>query len=157
MNKIYNDKPKNSGKISVCYIDINGLKLVNDVLVHEAGDELIISIVNGIKVNIRDNDFISRLGGDEFLIIFNDMDDMDEMEAEKIWLRIYDVYNEINKLEDRKYIVSASHGIVEFKFSSNEYIDEIINHADEKMYHEKRIIKKDLKVIREKEFIGSNK
>jgi len=154
LNKIYNDKPKNSGKISVCYIDINGLKLVNDVLGHEAGDELIISIVNGIKVNIRDNDFISRLGGDEFLIIFNDMD---EMEAEKVWIRIHDVYNEINKLEDRKYIVSASHGIVEFKFSSNEYIDEIINHADEKMYHEKRIIKKDLKVIREKAFIGSNK
>jgi len=145
LNKIYKDTPKDSGKISVCFIDINGLKQVNDILGHEAGDELIISIVNGIKVNIRDNDFISRLGGDEFLIIFSNLD---EFEAEKIWLRINDIYNKINKLEGRKYIISASHGIVEFKFSSNEYIDEIINHADEKMYDEKRMIKKNLNVIR---------
>ena len=146
LNKMYKDATKDSGKISVCFIDINGLKQVNDILGHEAGDELIISIVNGIKINIRDNDFISRLGGDEFLIIFSNLD---EIESEKVWIRINDEYNKINELEGRKYIISASHGIVEFKFNSKEYIDEIINHADEKMYDEKRMIKKDLKVIRE--------
>lgn len=52
------------------------------------------------------------------------------------------------KWEKRKYIISASHGIEEFKFNANEYIDEIINLADEKMYNEKRIIKKDFKVLR---------
>ena len=57
-------------------------------------------------------------------------------------------YERINKNENRKYIISASHGIETFKCDSNEYIDEIINNADGKMYEEKRIIKKDLKVIR---------
>ena len=145
LNKLYKDAPKNTGKISICFIDINGLKDVNDHLGHEAGDELILSIVNGIKVNIRDTDFVCRLGGDEFLIIFSNMD---EIEAENVWSRINDVYREINESEGRKYIISASHGIEEFKFNSNEYIDEIINHADEKMYSEKRSIKRDLKVIR---------
>ena len=145
LNRIYNDAWKDRGKISICFIDINGLKQVNDVLGHEAGDELIISIINGIKINIRDNDFIARLGGDEFLIIFNDMD---EVEAEKVWQRINEVYNKVNDIEGRRYIISASHGIVECKFDSTEFIDEIINHADEKMYSEKRIIKKELKVIR---------
>ena len=73
---------------------------------------------------------------------------MNETEAEKVWIRIHEAYEKINETEGRRYIISASHGIEEFKFSSNEYIDTIINHADEKMYTEKRIIKKDLKVIR---------
>ncbi len=145
LNKIYRDAPKNGVTISVCFIDINGLKDVNDHLGHESGDELILSIVNGIKANIRDTDFVCRLGGDEFLIIFNNLD---ELEAEKVWLRINEGYRKINETESRKYIISASHGIEEFKFNANEYIDTIINHADEKMYSEKRNIKRDLKVIR---------
>lgn len=145
LNKIYKEAPKDRGKVSICFIDINGLKEVNDHLGHEAGDELILSIVNGIKTNIRHTDFVYRLGGDEFLIIFINTD---EAGAEKIWLKINAGYRKINETKDRKYIISASHGIEEFKFSSNEYIDTIINHADEKMYQEKRIIKKDLKVVR---------
>ncbi len=143
--KIYKDAPKEGGKVSICFIDINGLKDVNDHLGHEAGDELIQSIVSVIKENIRSNDFISRLGGDEFLIIFNNLD---EAEAENIWIRINAAYQKINETENRKYLISASHGIEEFKFSPNEYIDIIINNADEKMYQEKRIVKKDLKIIR---------
>jgi len=60
LHKIYKDAPKNRGNISICFIDINGLKDVNDQLGHEAGDELILSIVNGIKANIRDTDFVCR-------------------------------------------------------------------------------------------------
>ncbi|WP_304508508.1 sensor domain-containing diguanylate cyclase [Anaerotignum sp.] len=145
LSRIYKDATKDSGKISICFIDINGLKDVNDYLGHEAGDELILSIVNGIKGEIRDKDFVCRLGGDEFLIVFNHLD---ESGAEEIWLRINEGYMEINETGGRKYIISASHGIEEFKFRSDEYIDTIINHADEKMYQEKRIIKKDLKVVR---------
>lgn len=143
--KIYKDAPKDGGKVSICFIDINGLKDVNDHLGHEAGDELIRSIVSVIKKNIRDTDFVARLGGDEFLIIFHNLDEAD---AENIWRRIRKGYQAINEAENRKYLISASHGIEEFKFSPNEYIDNIINNADEKMYEEKRIIKKDLMIIR---------
>ena len=73
---------------------------------------------------------------------------MDEAEAEKIWSRINAEYQKINDTQNRKYIISASHGIEEFEFVSNEYIETVINHADEKMYIEKRKIKQDLKVIR---------
>lgn len=145
LNKIYRDFMKDKGKVSICFSDINGLKEVNDNLGHEAGDELILTIVDQIKKNIRESDFIIRLGGDEFLIIFVDSD---IVQAESIWNRIYDDFRNINEMENRKYIISASHGIEEFKFNSDEYIDEIINLADEKMYNEKRIIKKDFKAIK---------
>lgn len=145
LNKIYRDFMKDKGKVSICFSDINGLKEVNDNLGHEVGDELILTIVDQIKKNIRESDFIIRLGGDEFLIIFVGSD---IVQSESIWNRIHDDFRKINEMENRKYIISASHGIEEFKFNSDEYIDEIINLADEKMYNEKRIIKKDFKAIK---------
>jgi diguanylate cyclase (GGDEF)-like protein len=129
----------------VCFIDINSLKEVNDALGHDKGDELIISVVNVIKNKIHENDFVARLGGDEFLIVFQDTTTED---AENIWNRINNEYQQINETENRNYIISASHGIEAFNLHSDEHIDSIINKADEKMYNEKRIIKKDLKVIR---------
>ena len=145
LNKIYRDFMKNKGNISVCFCDINGLKEVNDNLGHDAGDDIILSVVNAIKKNVKDTDYIIRLGGDEFLIIFVNLD---LEQSENVWNRIYDEFMRINEEEKRKYLISASHGIEEFKFNANEYIDQIINLADEKMYNEKRIIKKDFKVLR---------
>ncbi len=139
-------RSEKSAGISVCFIDINGLKQVNDALGHVAGDELIRSVVSGIKQNIRKNDFVARLGGDEFLIIF---ENLDEKQAEEIWLRIVEDYERINQTENRKYLVSVSHGIEAFNNGSNQYIDAVINSADEKMYEEKRRIKKDLNVLRD--------
>ena len=146
LSQLYKNSESKNSTISVCFIDINGLKEVNDALGHEAGDELILSVIAGIKNNIRNNDFVARLGGDEFLIIF---EGMNESKAEEIWSRIIHEYDEVNDAEGRKYVISVSHGIEVFQSNSNQFIDVIINNADEKMYNEKRKIKKDLKVLRE--------
>lgn len=146
LSQLYKNMGKENCMISICFIDINGLKSVNDALGHEAGDELILSVIAGIKNNIRTNDFIARLGGDEFLIIF---EGLDEIKSEEIWERIKKEYNEVNDTEERKYIISVSHGIEVFRCDSNRFIDEIVNHADEKMYNEKREIKRNLRVLRE--------
>lgn len=145
LSHLYKNMEKEKGMISVCFIDINGLKQVNDVLGHEAGDELILSVIAGVKNNIRNHDFVARLGGDEFLIIF---EGLDERKSEEIWERIIKEYTTINETENRKYIISVSHGIEVFELNSAQFIDDIINHADEKMYNEKREIKKNLIIIR---------
>jgi len=144
--QLYKSTEKNKSEISVCFIDINGLKDVNDYLGHDVGDELILTITKGIQNKIRVNDFVARLGGDEFLIIF---EGLDETGAEAVWQRIVAEFEQINETENRRYVISASHGIETFGGGSNEYIDTIINQADEKMYREKKVIKKDLKIIRE--------
>ncbi|HPD88467.1 MAG TPA: sensor domain-containing diguanylate cyclase [Oscillospiraceae bacterium] len=139
---------KSTGKpctISICFIDINGLKEVNDALGHEVGDELIRSVVSGVKQNIRENDFLARLGGDEFLIIF---EGLDENKAEEVWKRVVNEYDHVNEAENRAYLISVSHGIESFQCGSDSYIDTVVNHADEKMYEEKRQIKKALKVLK---------
>ncbi len=146
LKQLYKNIEKNEKLVSVCFIDINGLKDVNDYLGHDAGDELIVAVTRGIQNNIRSNDFLARLGGDEFLIIF---EGLDEAEAEAAWQRIVAEYEQINATENRRYLISASHGIETISGSSNEYIDSIINQADEKMYREKKILKKNLKIIRD--------
>jgi diguanylate cyclase (GGDEF)-like protein len=147
LNKLYKELMKVQGKLSVCFIDINGLKEVNDYLGHDSGNELILSIVECIKKNTRDTDLIARLGGDEFLIIFNNMSAED---AEKVWTRISAEFDRINEEQNRKYVISASHGIEEFNIDTNKSIDVVVNQADEKMYREKRRIKKDeTKIIRD--------
>lgn len=145
LNELYKSISNVFCKISICFIDINGLKEVNDTLGHEAGDELIRSVVGEIKKSIRGNDFVARLGGDEFLIIF---EGLDEENVESIWKRIVQKYEQINSNENRKYMVSVSHGVETLTCSVHENVDAVINRADEKMYAEKRLIKKDLIVIR---------
>lgn len=132
-------------KVSLCYIDINGLKDVNDQLGHKLGDELIIKTISIIKSVIRDNDFIMRLGGDEFMIV---LIDVDASKAENVWFRIKSSCNLANTTENRQYIISLSHGIVDFERDEEIEIDDLIKIADEKMYVEKKIIKKDIRIIR---------
>jgi len=142
------DKAKGECGIAICFVDINGLKDVNDRLGHDAGDELIKTIADAIKNAVRGNDFVARLGGDEFLIVF---DSMAARAAEAVWGRIVQKLTQINDEEGRAYVISASHGIAVFRCGDALSVDEIINDADGKMYAEKRRIKKDLKVIRDRD------
>lgn len=131
--------------MSVCFLDINGLKEVNDTLGHDAGDELIQTVVKAIKENIRQQDFIARLGGDEFLIVFSELD---AEGSESVWQRIMAAFEQINDTQGRKYIISVSHGMETIHCNGAYSMDRVINRADEKMYEEKRRIKQTLQVIR---------
>lgn len=130
-------------KMSLCFIDINGLKEVNDQLGHQFGDELIVSAVEGIKHEIREEDFIIRMGGDEFLVVFNGID---QDLAEKVWERINHRYEQINLDEGRRYNISVSHGIVDFGSNEISEVESLIKSADDKMYAEKKYIKEELKI-----------
>lgn len=145
LNELFPTDDRRHFLVSLCFIDINGLKEVNDTLGHKLGDELIKTVSDVIKATIRKNDFLVRLGGDEFLIVFNGIGI--EM-AENIWDRIVQTYETINHHENRAYLISASHGIVDYDNKQKTQVDDLINAADEKMYHEKQIIKAGLRVIK---------
>ena len=132
--------------MSVCFIDINGLKQINDTLGHESGDELIISVAKTIRAVIRSNDFLIRLGGDEFLIVFQNIA---AAQAEEVWSRIVAEFEKINQAEHRKYKISVSHGIEMLSCDLNQVLDTVLHQADAKMYDEKRKIKSNLQIIRE--------
>lgn len=134
------DNRRKSNQISICFVDVNGLKQVNDILGHEKGDELILTVANTMKKILREDDLIIRFGGDEFVIAF--IESNVEI-AEKIWERIVEAFEKINKSENRRYIISVSHGIVESNETQEKLVDKILKVADEKMYEEKKKIKKE--------------
>ena len=60
--------------LSVVYLDVDGLKPVNDEQGHAAGDEILKTLVNVVRENTRVTDAIGRLGGDEFLLVLPETD-----------------------------------------------------------------------------------
>lgn len=145
LNELLPSDNRRSALVSLCFIDINGLKQVNDTFGHSLGDELIKTVADVIQETIRDEDFLVRLGGDEFLIVLLDTE---INKVDIVWERIITKYKKINKNETRPYLISVSHGVVHFDNKKMVDVDDLINEADEKMYQEKQIIKETLDVIR---------
>jgi diguanylate cyclase (GGDEF)-like protein len=65
--------PRSGGKLAVLHLGINGFKLVNDSLGHDAGDALLVAIAKRLADVMRPSDTVARVGGDEFALLCGDM------------------------------------------------------------------------------------
>jgi diguanylate cyclase (GGDEF)-like protein len=128
--------------ITVCFIDINGLKEVNDKYGHLEGDWLITSFVDILKSSVRDSDLICRLGGDEFLLVFTDCT---VVSAQKIIDKIQDKINDANTKNKKPFPVSFSYGFAECCPDKIITADELLAVADKQMYIHKTQYKEQLK------------
>lgn len=146
LQKLRENAKKTGQTMSLCFVDINGLKQVNDQLGHEKGDELIQTIAGAMQASVRASDVLIRLGGDEFLAV---LVGLDAAKAEIIWGRIREKLGQLNEAEKRPYVISASHGIIEILPSNADTSDEMIKLADQKMYDEKRKLSPELTMLRE--------
>ena len=111
--------------LGVVFIDLNGLKKINDQKGHSAGDKLLIRASSIIKA-VYSDDHIFRAGGDEFVIFCPNT--TEEIIAEKV--------TQLKKMADATSDVSFAGGSV---YSNGEYdINYIIKTADERMYQDKK-------------------
>lgn len=126
----------NNKNLVVCFIDVDGLKTINDNFGHGEGDKLLTCIAKILKEGIRKTDFVIRMGGDEFLIVFPGTT---MKEVNKAWRRVLRSLNEINK-NNEKYNLSISYGFYEYikKMKEKLSTSEIIKNADIEMYKMKR-------------------
>jgi|GEM_PF-4456419 len=132
--------------VTLCYMDINGLKEVNDRLGHAYGDILIQHTTEIILSEIRETDLFMRLGGDEFLLVLTQTKYVD---AQKIWERVLNQYSLVNQSTQFPFVLSVSHGLISKLQKEIKSIDEFINEADQLMYAEKRRIKRTIKIIKD--------
>jgi diguanylate cyclase (GGDEF)-like protein len=68
LDRTTNASPEVRGR-AVIFVDLDGLKVVNDQFGHAAGDQLLVAAADHIRTVMRDGDFVGRIGGDEFLAI----------------------------------------------------------------------------------------
>ncbi len=146
LNKLVDKTRSMNIDVAIIFIDVNGLKTVNDMLGHSYGDELIKTSAQIMKETIRQNDILFRYGGDEFVMCLNKVSYQD---AEALWTRILNRINDVNRNSNLQYNISLSHGLSLIpKDEKSVNINKYINEADENMYKEKLEIKKTAVIIK---------
>ena len=125
---------KQPSNFVLCFLDMDGLKVVNDQYGHDHGDQYILAVTEQIRSACRSSkDLLFRYGGDEFLIIFEGVTVQTAEERAK------SINTKLCSLREEKnfpYSLSLSYGVVK----SDEYSDwrELIHAADKKMYMQKQ-------------------
>ncbi len=116
--------------LTIAMLDVNGLKMVNDVFGHEAGDQLLRRVAYILRKQSRADDIISRFGGDEFVIL---LPRTKNKEAGELMNRIKDA---LNQEKNEKYVISLSMGWAT-KDDVSQDRKEIFDLAEDLMYRKK--------------------
>ncbi len=120
--------------VAVLFIDLDNFKRVNDTLGHSAGDHLLISVAAVFETSMRASDTAARVGGDEFVILLEDM--RDSIEATLVAKRIMDSLAMPFVFGERQVNVTASIGIA-ISTSPLDRPEEMLHNADVAMYRAK--------------------
>jgi diguanylate cyclase (GGDEF)-like protein/PAS domain S-box-containing protein len=127
---------RRDGAIAVLYVDVDNFKDVNDQYGHTVGDVVLVEIAQRLRSCLRESDTAARIGGDEFVVICEDVTGEGEAEMEALSHRIADALNEPMDLTSGQVRLEASTGVALGYPGSDP--DEIIRHADAAMYQAKR-------------------
>ena len=120
--------------LAVLFVDIDHFKVVNDSLGHGRGDELLVAVADRLRATTRDSDTVARFGGDEFVILMDQV--QDEFEVVRLARRIAGVLAAPVLVGGREITSSASIGIATSTDPSTTP-EELLRDADAAMYRAK--------------------
>jgi len=126
----------NKTYIAVVYIDLDKFKTVNDSLGHDIGNLLLISIAEKFLKLVHNKDTVARIGGDEFIIIFNDLQDIATIHT--LTQQILTEFNKPLLIKNKKLKTTLSLGTSIYP-QDGENSSMLIKHADTAMYHAKEL------------------
>ena len=118
---------------AVMFMDLDKFKEINDTYGHEAGDELLQQFVKRVKGCIRESDILARFGGDEFVIVLRDMEDVAQIIT--VADRIFDTLQRPWNVADHQIVTTSSIGIALYEKGDKE--KELLHKADTALYQAK--------------------
>jgi diguanylate cyclase (GGDEF)-like protein len=119
---------------AVIFLDLDGFKQVNDTLGHAQGDFLLRQAGQRLALALRENDTVSRVGGDEFVIVVTGLRELGHIDkiVQKLQRRLEDPF----VLEDNEFNLRASFGIALYP-DDGDTVETLLAHADSAMYRAK--------------------
>lgn len=121
-------------KLALCVLDLDSFKAINDSHGHPQGDLLLCEVAKRLKNSVRTSDTVCRIGGDEFVILFTEIQKTDAVAT--LIQKILDCFDPGFNLEGTLHSVSASIGVSVFPEDGEDF-STLFEHADATMYFAK--------------------
>jgi diguanylate cyclase (GGDEF)-like protein len=122
-------------KLAVIFLDLDRFKEVNDTLGHDAGDRLLDAVGNRLMDLVRKTDTVARIGGDEFLLLLPNVDQVEDVID--IAQKVLDALRESFIVDGHKISITASIGIAIYPDDGTD-VDTLVSRADKAMYEVKQ-------------------
>lgn len=119
--------------LGVLYFDLNNFKIINDRYGHAAGDHVLKEIASRLKTQLRNSDMAARIGGDEFVVLTNLLDD--PVQAYSLARKVHQIICQPITLSNNEFLVGASIGIA--TYPEVDSVDKLVQAADMAMYEAK--------------------
>ena len=125
---------RNNKCMAVLFLDIDGFKMINDIKGHGMGDQILQEVAERLLKTLRKSDVIARHGGDEFIVIIEELDNCSGVEL--IANKIINCFQEPFHLENQDYFLTTSVGVAVYP-ADGQTPDMLIKNADIAMYKAK--------------------
>jgi diguanylate cyclase (GGDEF)-like protein/PAS domain S-box-containing protein len=135
LKDLSNQYPLSARDFSVIFMDLNEFKIINDNYGHDVGDQVLVEVAKRLKKSKTGDEFLSRIGGDEFTLIIPDI--KSEAAVRNRVCEIKTAFNQPVKLNEMSSDLSISAGYALFSTAEHS-IDTLVHNADLKMYEDKR-------------------
>ncbi|GGA73373.1 hypothetical protein GCM10011521_09420 [Arenimonas soli] len=123
------------GGLTIVYIDLDRFKLVNDLLGHAAGDQLLVNAARRLESCTGEHDILARFGGDEFLVLADTREDPGAAEA--LATRITRAFGDSFRYAGEEFTITTSVGLARYP-EHGATVQQLVNNADAAMYDAKR-------------------
>jgi diguanylate cyclase (GGDEF)-like protein len=118
----------------LAFLDVDGLKKVNDEEGHEVGDALIADVAKTLRSVLGPADVLARTGGDEFCVLVTETGEG----SHTLKARLLDSFLALNEAADRRYDLSVSVGLVHVAADDTKTLQQLVTEADGLMYADKK-------------------
>ena len=118
----------------LAFLDVDGLKQVNDEEGHDAGNRLIADVARTLRSVLGPDDVLARTGGDEFCVLVTGTHGGSDM----LKTRLLESFLALNEVSDRGYDLSVSVGLVHVSADDTKTLQQLVTEADELMYADKK-------------------